>query len=63
MEDTEDYSPEETARRRDAVLKIMVNTKPQHRVTSPGSSGNRKKAADHPSAARGGRRGKGAPAP
>jgi len=27
------YSPEETARRRDAVLKIMVNTPPQPRVT------------------------------
>jgi hypothetical protein len=29
----EEYSPEETARRRDAVLKILVNTPPQPRTT------------------------------
>ena len=29
------YSPEEAARRRDAVLKIMVNTPPQPRATRP----------------------------
>jgi hypothetical protein len=29
----DEYSPEETARRRDAVLKILVNTPPQPQVT------------------------------
>lgn len=28
----DEYPPEETARRRDAVLKILVNTPPQHRI-------------------------------
>jgi hypothetical protein len=58
----EEYTPEETARRRDAVLKVMLNTKPQRRATSPESPEKRKKAADRPAAARGGRRGKDAPA-
>jgi len=33
--DTGEYSPEETARRRDAVLKILVNTPPQPHATRP----------------------------
>ena len=32
-DDDETYSPEETARRRDAVLKILVNTPPQPQAT------------------------------
>lgn len=32
-DDRDEYSPEETARRRDAVLKILVNTPPQPQVT------------------------------
>jgi len=31
--DKDEYSPEETARRRDAVLKILVNTPPQPHTT------------------------------
>jgi hypothetical protein len=31
----EQYDPEEAARRRDAVLKIMVNTPPQPRPGAP----------------------------
>jgi len=60
MEDTETYTPEETARRRDEVLRVMLNTKPQPRATAPHGPGNQKKAADLPVAAGGGRRGKGA---
>ena len=30
-----DYSPEETARRRDEVIRRMANTPPQHRTTRP----------------------------
>jgi len=33
MTDDDNYSPEEAARRRDAVLKIMVNTPTQPRAT------------------------------
>ena len=32
-EEIADFSPEETARRRDAVLKRMLNTPPQPRAT------------------------------
>jgi len=50
------YSPEEAARRRDAVLKIMVNTPPQPRVSNRPTQGKQKstgagrarKAADRP---------------
>jgi hypothetical protein len=31
----DEFSEEETAKRRDAVLKIMVNTPPQPRATHP----------------------------
>lgn len=31
----EDYSPEEAARRRDAVVRRMANTPPQPRVKAP----------------------------
>ena len=34
----EDYSPEEAARRRDEVLKRMLNTPPQPRAKSPSQS-------------------------
>jgi hypothetical protein len=37
----DDYSPEETARRRDAVLKVMVNTPPQPRTNLRRSQGKR----------------------
>jgi hypothetical protein len=37
------YSPDETARRRDAVLKIMVNTPPQPRTTRPPIRGGKQK--------------------
>jgi hypothetical protein len=33
--DPDEYSSEETARRRDAVLKILVNTPPQPQATCP----------------------------
>ena len=32
-----EYTDEETAQRRDSVLKIMLNTKPQPHVTAPPS--------------------------
>jgi len=38
------YTPEEVARRRDAVLKIMVNTPPQPRVSNRPAGKNRKPA-------------------
>jgi len=34
-DDDDQYSPVETARRRDAVLKILVNTPPQPQATRP----------------------------
>lgn len=48
-DDRDEYSPEETARRRDAVLKILVNTPPQPQATR--STRPRKKkttASDRP---------------
>jgi hypothetical protein len=41
-EQDENYSAEETARRRDAVLKIMVNTPPQPRASNPSARKTRK---------------------
>lgn len=42
----DEYSPEEAARRRDAVLKIMVNTPPQpHATRSPVRSKKKQKSA------------------
>lgn len=38
----DEYSPEEAARRRDAVLKIMVNTPPQPRASNRQTQGKRK---------------------
>jgi hypothetical protein len=59
----EDYDPEETARRRDAVLKIMVNTAPQPRVSAPSpKAGKRKKAASDRAVPPKGGRGKPGPA-
>jgi hypothetical protein len=43
--DSDEYSPEETARRRDAVLKILVNTPPQPRSTRSTRSGRQKTTA------------------
>jgi hypothetical protein len=41
--DDDQYCPEDTERRRDAVLKIMVNTLPQpHATHRPTQSGRRK---------------------
>jgi hypothetical protein len=40
--DEDEFSPEEIARRRDAVLKIIVNTPPQPRTTRQAQSKNRK---------------------
>lgn len=34
MERDDEYSPEETARRRDEVIRRMAKTPPQHRSTS-----------------------------
>jgi len=57
MEQPEDnLSEEEVARRRDAILRIMVNTPPQPRVSNRPTQGKRKstgaglapKAADRP---------------
>jgi hypothetical protein len=39
---SDDFTPEETARRRDAVLKIMVNTPPQPRANHRPDQGKRK---------------------
>ncbi|HVC52479.1 MAG TPA: hypothetical protein VND87_10695 [Stellaceae bacterium] len=44
--DNDQYDPEETARRRDAVLKIMVNTPPQPRVTRQAPKTRKSAAAD-----------------
>jgi hypothetical protein len=41
-ETDEEYGPEETTRRRDAVLKIMVNTPPQPRPSNRQADKNRK---------------------
>jgi len=41
--DTGEYSPEETARRRDAVLKILVNTPPQPHATRQSQTKERRK--------------------
>jgi hypothetical protein len=55
--DDDQFSPEETARRRDAVLKIMVNTPPQPRTNRPPGQSKRRKStgagrvskpSDHP---------------
>ena len=40
----DDYSPKETARRRDAVLKIMVNTPPQPRSNGPRARSKKQKS-------------------
>jgi hypothetical protein len=40
--DDDQFSEEETARRRDAVLKIMVNTPPQPRISNRPAQGKRK---------------------
>ena len=55
----EQYSPEETARRRDAVIRRMANTPPQPRV-SPKAKTAKESAAD-PGLSRS-RRGRGASA-
>ena len=48
-DDDETYSPEETARRRDAVLKILVNTPPQPQANRPARPGKKKTtASDRP---------------
>jgi hypothetical protein len=39
------YSEQETAHRRDEVIRRMANTPPQPRVTTPVRRGKRKKAA------------------
>ena len=39
----DEYSPEETARRRDAVLKILVNTPPRPQATRQGEPKERRK--------------------
>jgi hypothetical protein len=38
----DEYSDEETARRRDAVLKILLSTPPQPHVTRPAQPGKQK---------------------
>ena len=40
----DEYSPEEAERRRDAVLKIMVNTPPQPRSSSPPARSKKRKS-------------------
>jgi hypothetical protein len=47
--DTKDeYSHEETARRRDAVLKILVNTPPQPQATRSNRPGKKKTTVSGP---------------
>jgi hypothetical protein len=48
----DEYSPEETARRRDAVLKILVNTPPQPHATRQGKPKERRKTTASGQAAR-----------
>ena len=38
--DREEFSKEETARRRDEVIRRMANTAPQHRASQPSERGN-----------------------
>jgi hypothetical protein len=54
------YGPEETAQRRDAVLKIMVNTPPQPHATRPAVRSKKRKStgADRAKAKPSARRGK-----
>jgi hypothetical protein len=40
----DDFSPEETAKRRDGVIRRMANTPPQPKATSPRRQGKKKKA-------------------
>lgn len=40
----DEYSPEEAERRRDAVLKILVNTPPQPRATHPPGRSKKRKS-------------------
>lgn len=42
MTGNDEYAPDEAARRRDAVLKIMVNTPPQPRTSSRQAQRKRK---------------------
>jgi len=44
-ESNDEYSPEETARRRDAVLKILVNPPPQPHATRSTRPGKKKTTA------------------
>jgi hypothetical protein len=52
----EQYSPEETARRRDEVIRRMANTPPQPHIKSPIRRPKKKKstAVDRPSGKAGG---------
>jgi len=43
--DDDKYTDEETARRRDEVVRRMANTPPQPKIKSPRRSGKKKKAA------------------
>jgi hypothetical protein len=43
--ESDEYSPEEAARRRDAVLKILVNTPPQPQSTRLARPGKKKTTA------------------
>lgn len=43
-----DYSPEETARRRDAVIRRMANTPPQPRVSPKVAPKTAKESAESP---------------
>jgi hypothetical protein len=52
----ESFSPEETARRRDAVLKIMVNTPPQPHATRPPAQPRKRKPSGVGQSVKGGAR-------
>jgi hypothetical protein len=49
----DNYSPDETARRRDEVIRRMANTPPQPKVTSLPRQGKKKKAASDRAARKG----------
>jgi hypothetical protein len=54
--DKESFSEQETARRRDEVIRRMANTPPQHRVTRPPRKTGKPTGAGQVSRKRGARR-------
>jgi hypothetical protein len=56
--DREEFSKEETARRRDEVIRRMANTAPQHRASQPSKEATAAGANRKPRATTSGRRAK-----